>query len=345
MKIIVDAMGGDHAPAEIVRGALLAAKEFELDICLVGRGDLILEVIRDEGHADLPPHIEISHAQEVVGMEDDPASVLREKPDSSLVKGLRMLSEGGGDAFVSAGSTGALLSCSTLLVKRIRGIRRAALAPIVPNALGKTLLIDSGANVECTAEYLLQFAFLGKYYAGKVMGMQEPRVGLLNIGTEETKGDSLHREAYRLLKEADEQGRIRFVGNVEGRAVMDGVCDVLVADGFSGNIFLKTMEGMGLLFAGLIKGIFMKNLGTKLAALFVRDGIGGIRKLLDYNEVGGAPLLGIAKPVIKAHGSAKAYTVRSAILQAKKYVDGNISQEISDNIDFMKSPTDFPKGS
>lgn len=336
MKIIVDAMGGDNAPRAIVQGALMATKEFGVDICLVGKGDVILEILRDEGYESLPEHIEISHAAEVVEMDDDPSGVIKSKKESSMVTGLKLLAEGFGSAFVSAGSTGALLSVSTLTVKRIRGIRRAALAPILPNAKGKTLLLDSGANIECTPEYLLQFAFMGSIYAAEVMGIENPRVGLLNIGTEETKGGVLQQESYALIKKASEEGNLNFVGNVEGRDVMFGVCDVLVADGYSGNIFLKTMEGMGLLFVDLMRGMFEKNTKSKIAALLVQDGIRGIKKSLDYNEVGGAPLLGIAKPVIKAHGSSQAYTLRSAIKQAIGYVDADVTSDIISNMEFMK---------
>jgi glycerol-3-phosphate acyltransferase PlsX len=336
MKIIVDAMGGDNAPEAIVRGALMAAEEFKVDICLVGKGDEILKVIRDEGYDDLPPRIEISHASEVVEMEDDPSTVVRAKRDSSMVAGLRLLTEGYGDAFISAGSTGAMLSGSTLTVKRIRGIRRAALAPIIPTSKGKAILIDCGANVECTPEYLLQFAYMGSSYAEHILGAENPKVGLMNIGAEETKGGPLQRETWKLLTEASQSGRINFIGNVESRDVMFGVCDVIVTDGYSGNIFLKTMEGMGLLFMDMMRGLFGKNTKTKLAALMVQDGIRGIKKQMDYNETGGAPLLGIAKPVIKAHGSSKSYTLRSAINQAIRYVESGIIGEITENIEFMR---------
>lgn len=336
MKIIVDAMGGDNAPAAVVRGALMAAEEFKVDLCLVGKGDAILEVIRDEGYDDLPPRIEISHASEVVEMEDDPATVVRVKKDSSMVAGLRLLAEGYGDAFVSAGSTGALLSGSTLTVKRIRGIRRAALAPILPTAKGKAILADSGANLECTPEYLLQFAYMGAAYAQHILGIGKPRVGLLNIGAEESKGTQLHRDAWKLLTEAAEAGRLTFVGNIEARDVMFGACDVLVAEGFSGNVFLKTMEGMGLLFVDMMKGIFGQSIKSKFAALLVQDGLRGVKKSMDYNETGGAPLLGIAKPVIKAHGSSQSFTFRSAILQAIRYTEAGIIGDIVKNVEFMR---------
>ncbi len=336
MKIIVDGMGGDNAPGEIVQGAIMAAEEFGIDVCLVGRGDELLEAVSAAGYDNLPKGVEISHASEVVDMHDDPALVMREKKDSSLAVGLKLLADGYGDAFVSAGSTGAILAGATLIVKRIRGIRRAALAPLVPTKKGKALLIDCGANVECTPEYLLQFGYMGAYYAEKVIGMPLPRVGLLNIGTEETKGAPLQRETWKLLDEANRNGRIDFVGNVESRDIMFGACDVIVADGYSGNILLKTIEGMGLFFFDVLKNLFTASTKSKLAALMVKDGIRDIKKLMDYNETGGAPMLGISKPVIKAHGSAKAYTMRSAILQAKKYVESGIIESIKENIDTMK---------
>jgi len=336
MKIVIDAMGGDNAPREIVLGALSAAKDFGVEIVLVGKGEEILRVLADE-KLELPPKVEIADAAEVVEMCDDPATVIREKKNSSMAVGLRMVSEGYGDVFMSAGSTGALLTGSTLLTKRIRGIRRAALGSILPAREGTgTLLIDCGANVECTAEYLLQFAYMGSYYAGRMMGKENPRVALLNIGSEPTKGGALQLETYKLLTEAHDAGRLNFIGNVEGRDVMENACDVIVTDGYSGNILLKAIEGMGLFFAKSLKTMFYKNIGTKLAAALVKDGIDDIKKMMDYNEVGGAPLLGIAKPVFKIHGSAKAKTVNSAVRNAIKYVGSGIIDSVSENIDYMK---------
>ena len=219
MKIIVDAMGGDNAPQAPVMGAIQANKEYGVDIVLVGRGEEILKVLESNGIQELPAGVEIAHASEVVEICDNPANAFREKKDSSLTVGLNLLKSGAGDAFVSAGSTGALLSAATLLVKRIKGIRRAALAPVVPTGNGGAVLIDCGANAECTPEYLLQFAYLGSYYAQRVMGIEKPRVGLLNIGAEEEKGDTLRHETYALLKEAGEAGRIHFIGNVEAMPI------------------------------------------------------------------------------------------------------------------------------
>lgn len=344
MKIIVDAMGGDNAPKAVVEGALDAVREYGIKVILVGRGEDILTVFRDNGMGELPAGVEIAHAGQVVEIHDNPASAFKEKKDSSLTIGLNLLKEGKGDAFVSAGSTGALLSAATLLVKRIKGIRRAAMAPIVPTGNGGAVLIDCGATAECTPEYLLQFAFMGSYYAERVLGRPEPRVGLLNIGAEESKGTDLQREAYALLKEADDEGRIHFVGNVEGREAVEGAVDVIVTDGYSGNIFLKTMEGTGLFMAREIKKMFKKNILSKLAALLVSGGIREFKKLLDAGEVGGTALIGISKPVIKAHGSSDAYAVKNAIRQAVQFAGSGMIEDISENVSYMRLTTGMNRG-
>ena len=336
MKIIVDAMGGDNAPQAPVMGAIQASREYGVDIILVGRGEEILKVLEKNGIQDLPAGVEIAHASEIVEMCDNPATAFREKKDSSLTVGLNLLKSGAGDAFVSAGSTGALLSGATLVVKRIRGIRRAALAPVVPTGGGGAVLIDCGANAECPPEYLLQFAYMGSYYAEHVLGRPEPKVGLLNIGVEPTKGTSLQTTVYGMLKEAGEAGRINFVGNVEAREAVEGAVDVIVSDGYSGNIFLKTMEGTGLFLAREIKKVFLKNLLTKLAAVLVSGGLREFKKLMSADEVGGTALVGISKPVIKAHGSSDAYAIKNAVRQAKQYVSSGIIESIAENIDVMR---------
>ena len=336
MKIIVDAMGGDNAPQAPVMGAIQANAEYGVDITLVGRGEEILKVLEDNGIKDLPAGVEIAHASEVVEMCDNPATAFREKKDSSLTIGLNLLKSGAGDAFVSAGSTGALLSGATLVVKRIRGIRRAALAPVVPTGNGGAVLIDCGANAECPPEYLLQFAYLGSYYAEHVLGRPEPKVGLLNIGVEPSKGTSLQTTVYPMLKAAGEAGRINFVGNVEAREAVEGAVDVIVCDGYSGNIFLKTMEGTGLYLVRELKGIFKKNLITKLAAVMVSGGLKRLKKLMSSSEVGGTALVGISKPVIKAHGSSDAYAIKNAIRQARQYVSSGIIESIAENVDVMR---------
>ncbi len=336
MKIIVDAMGGDNAPQAPVMGAVEANREYGVGVILVGRGETILKVLEDNGIKELPAGVEIAHASEVVEMCDNPATAFREKKDSSLTVGLNLLKSGEGDAFVSAGSTGALLSGATLVVKRIRGIRRAALAPVVPTGNGGAVLIDCGANAECPPEYLLQFAYMGSYYAEHVLGRPEPRVGLLNIGVEPSKGTSLQTAVYPMLVEAGKAGRINFVGNVEAREAVEGAVDVIVCDGYSGNIFLKTMEGTGLYLVRELKGVFTKNLLTKLAAVLVSGGLKQMKKLLSSSEVGGTALVGISKPVIKAHGSSNAYAIKNAVRQAKQYVSSGIIESITENVDVMR---------
>ena len=339
MKIIVDAMGGDNAPRSNVEGAIGAVRELGIEAVLVGRGDEILSILKELGMEEPPPGLEIVHASEVVDMEDNAATAFKEKKDSSLTVGLNLVKEGKGDAFVSAGSTGALLSGATLLTKRIRGIRRAALAPLVPTANGGSILIDCGATAECTAEYLLQFAFMVSYYAQHFLGRPEPRVGLLNIGAEESKGTALQKEAYALLKQADTEGRLHFVGNVEAREAVLGAVDVIVCDGYSGNIFLKTLEGTAIYLSKQMKGMFKKSPLTKLAALLVAGGIRDFKRLMDSREVGGTPLMGIAKPVVKAHGSSDAYAIKNAIGQAAKFAGSGVIESITEHVEYMRLPT------
>jgi len=338
MRIIVDAMGGDNAPQAPVRGAIQAAKEYGVEIILVGRGEQILKALQEDGVADLPAGVEIAHAEQVVEMCDNPATAFKDKKDSSLTVGLNLLRDGTGDAFVSAGSTGALLSGATLLVKRVRGIRRAAMAPVVPTGGGGAVLVDCGATAECTPEYLLQFAFMGSYYAERVLGRPQPKVGLLNIGAEPSKGTALQQEAYRLLEKAGAEGRINFMGNVEAREAVEGAADVIVSDGYSGNIFLKTMEGAGLYLGREIKKMFKKSLKTKLAALLVKDGLHDFKKLMDAGEVGGTALIGISKPVVKAHGSSDAYAFKNAIRQAVAFRKSGIIEDITENVEYMRLP-------
>ena len=335
MKIIVDAMGGDNAPLEIVRGALDANRNHGVEIILVGRTAEVLKAVEACGQKSLPAGVEIKDAKEVVEIADDPAMAFKQKPDSSLTVGLNLLKDGAGDAFVSAGSTGALLSGATLVVKRIRGIRRAAMGPQIPTAGGRAVLCDCGANAECTPEYLLQFAYLGSYYAQRVMGIEKPRVGLLNIGAEE-KGDTLRHETYALLKEAGEAGRIHFIGNVEANEAMMGTADVIVTDGFTGNVMLKTMEGVGKFLLKSQKEMFLSSTKTKLAAGLVKGDLGQMKKLLDPSEVGGTPFLGIQKPVIKAHGCSNARAIENAVLRAREYAESGFIADIQANIEHMR---------
>ena len=336
MKIIVDAMGGDNAPAAIVQGALEASRLHGVEIILVGRAAEILRAVEACGEKTLPSGVEIRDASEVVEIEDDPATAFKRKKDSSLTVGLTLLKEGAGDAFVSAGSTGALLAGATLVVKRIRGIRRAAMGPVLPTATGKMLLCDCGANAECTPEYLLQFAYLGSYYAKRVLGIETPRVALLNIGAEASKGDALRHEAYTVLKEAGDAGRIHFVGNLEASEAMMGGADVVVADGFSGNIMLKSLEGTAKFLMKELKKMFLSSTKTKLAAGLVKGDLAEVKKLLDPSEVGGTPFLGISRPVIKAHGSSDAKAICNAVLRAKEYAESGFIADVERDVALMK---------
>ena len=342
MRILVDAMGGDNAPDQIALGAIQAAKDFGCEAVLVGRGEAILQALKDQGIETLPKGVEIANADDVVDMHDDPATVVKKKKDSSMVVGLTMLKEGGGDAFVSAGSTGALLSAATLIVRRVKGIRRAAMGPQIPTKTGREcVLIDCGATADCTPEFLLQFAFMGSYYAEKVLGIENPRVALLNIGAEDSKGGELQKAVYPLLKQAGEAGKINFTGNIEARDVPLGGADVVVSDGFSGNILLKGIEGTVLFMASMMKDMFKKNLLTKLAALLCMDGVKAFKKKMDYRETGGTALIGLNKPVIKAHGSSDALAIRNAIRQAIGAVEADVAGTLAANIDHMVVPKEY----
>lgn len=336
MRIIVDAMGGDNAPREIVKGAVRAKRELGVDITLVGRMDEVLACLKDEDCTD----IDVINADEVITMEDDPSTATRRKKNSSMAVALTMLRDGMGDAVVSAGSTGALLTGATLTVKRIHGIRRAAMAPVLPAGEHGVMLIDCGANVECTAEYLLQFAYMGSFYAKKMMGCENPRVGLLNVGTEDTKGGELQHQAFELLRRADEEGRINFVGNIEGTGVFAGEADVVVTDGFTGNVLLKTTEGVIKYMMKALKGVFYKSTKNKLAAAVLKSDLGEMKKSMDVNEVGGTALVGISKPVIKAHGSSNAEALFAAVRQAIAFVNGGVIGDITENIEYMKLKTE-----
>ena len=330
MKIILDAMGGDLAPEAPVLGALEAVKLYGSQITLVGRGKEILDVLNKHGISDLPKGIEIVNAEDVVDMHDDPAKVIHKRKDSSMVVGLKMLADGDGDAFVSAGSTGALLTGATLLVKRVKGIRRAAMGPAFPNkAGGKTIILDCGANAECTAEFLLQFGIVGSLQAKRVLGVENPKIGLLNIGTEDSKGTQLQKDAYALLKDAGDKGIINFVGNVEARDVPLGAVDVVVCDGFSGNVLLKSIEGTAMYMGSLMKHkIFKRNILSMIGYLFCKKGVTEVMSLLDYRTIGGTQFLGIKKPVIKAHGASDALAFRNAIRQAEDAAKSNVAEEL-----------------
>ena len=337
MKIILDAMGGDFAPEAPVLGAIDAAKEYGARITLVGRGEEILGVLKKNGIANLPDGMEICHADDVVDMHDDPGKVIHKRKNSSMVVGLRMLAEGKGDAFVSAGSTGALLSGATLLVKRVKGIRRAAMAPSMPTKAGhKVVICDCGANAECTPEFLLQFGLVASAYSKHTLGTENPRVGLLNIGTEDTKGTQLQKDAYALLAGASEKGLLNFVGNVEARAVPLGEVDVVVCDGFSGNVLIKSIEGTAMFMGSMVKRMFKKNLGSKLGYLLCKSGVGDMMKLLDSREIGGTQFLGIKKPVIKCHGNSDRLAFRNGVRQAMTAAKSNFTEQLEQDLAAMK---------
>ena len=337
MKIILDAMGGDFAPEAPVMGAIDAVKAYGAEVTLVGRGEEILNVLKKNGIENLPAGMEICHADDVVDMHDDPDQVIRRRKNSSMVVGLRMLAEGKGDAFVSAGSTGALLTGATLIVKRVRGIRRAAMAPAMPTKAGhKVIICDCGANAECTPEFLLQFGLVASAYSKYTLGVENPRVGLLNIGAEDSKGTALQKAAYALLTDAKEKGLINFVGNVEARGVPLGEVDVVVCDGFSGNVMIKTIEGTAMFMGSMLKRMFKKNIGSKLGYLLCKSGMKDLMKLLDSREIGGTQFLGIKKPVIKCHGNSDRLAFRNGINQAMVAAKCSFTEQLEQDLAAMK---------
>ena len=327
MKVIVDAFGGDHAPAEVLKGCALVRAESNVEIVLAGEEEAIRRAAEENGVS--LDGVEILPATGVIEMADHPNTILKEKKDCSMAVGLRALHDGAGDAFVTAGSTGAALIGATFLVKRIHGIKRAALASLIPTDVGgQVMLLDCGANADCRPEMLLQFALMGSAYMAAATGTERPRVALLNIGSEETKGGELQLAAYELLKNAD----LNFVGNIEAREALTGACDVIVCDGFSGNIFLKSCEGTIALVMRNLKAIFKKNLLTWLAAGVLMSGLKAFKKKLDYTEVGGAPLIGVTKPVIKAHGSSNALAIKNAVLQAARFAEAGVVERIAASV-------------
>ena len=315
MKIIVDAMGGDNAPRVPVEAGIKAAEQLGIDIVLVGREDIIREEMKKRSYNG--NRVEIINADELITNHEEPVKAVRSKKNASLTVAAAMLKDGKGDALVSMGNTGAILAAGLLIVGRIKGVLRPALATLLPTAKGPKLLIDAGANTNCRPENLVQFAVMGHFYMKNVLGVKAPKVGLISNGEEEGKGDTLTKEAYKLLKNE----HINFMGNIEGRDIMEGNADVITTDGFVGNVILKTVEGMGSVVGSKIKGIFKKNLFTALGSLFVRGGINEFKKSMDYREYGGAPLIGIKRPMIKSHGSSDTYEAFKAIEQAKKYLE------------------------
>lgn len=326
MKIIIDAMGGDNAPLEIIKGTAMAIKEYGIKAVLVGDSKVIKKCAA-ENNISLEC-CELEEAQSVIEMTDDAKSVLKEKSDSSMAVGFKLLNEGRGDAFVSAGNTGAITVGATLITKRIKGVKRPAIASIMPSEKKPFLLLDCGANSECRAEFLYQFGLMGDLYMRHIMKVDSPRVALANNGTEETKGTPLVKEAYALMKNAP----YNFIGNIEGRQIPFGDADVIVADGFSGNLILKMYEGVAKVLMNGIKAAFMKNTLSKLSYLGVKSGIDGMKKQFDYKEYGGAVLLGVRKPVVKAHGSADARTYKNAVKQAVWFLENDLINEIEKSL-------------
>ncbi len=326
MKIIVDAFGGDNAPLEIIKGCALAVEDLGIEVILTGNKNIIKKTAIENGIS--LNNIRVVHTDVVISPDDDASAVVKEKKNSSMGMGFQLLNSGEGDAFVSAGNSGALVMGSSLIIKRIKGVKRPAFAPVMPKAQGCFMLVDGGANNEVRPDMLQQFAIMGSIYMNKVMGIDNPRVGLANVGTEEHKGGSLQQEAFELLKTTP----INFIGNVEGRDIPADGCDVLVTDGFNGNLILKTYEGVAMELMSKIKSVFMKNVKNKIAAAMIMSDLKKLAKEMDYNEYGGAAIMGVNKPVFKAHGSSKAKTIKSALRLTKQFVEGGVVEEISTNI-------------
>lgn len=319
-------MGGDNGPKEVVKGSIQAIKDFDITVVLVGNDKILKEELdRNNYHGD---RIEIVHADEVITNDDSPTMAIRRKKNSSMVIGLNCLNNGDGDAFISAGNTGSLLSGGIFLIKRIKEIERAAIATVYPTKMGMSLLLDAGANVDCKPQFLKQFAIMGSIYVEKVFGIETPKVGLINVGTEPEKGNILVKETYNLL----ESSNINFVGNIEARELPSGVVDVIVCDGFVGNVVLKLTEGLGQTIFSMLKEEFTSNTLSKMGALILKPQLKSFKDRFDYRQYGGAPLLGIKKPVIKAHGSSDALAFKNAIRQGILFVEKQVINKIEEDI-------------
>lgn len=330
MKIIVDAMGGDNAPQAPVQAAVLAVQETDIEITLVGDVELLKAEVDKYGYKG--NRITYVKAEDVISNHEEPAKAVRSKKNASVVVAANLLKNGDGDAMLSMGNTGALLAAGLLIVGRIKGVIRPAIATLLPSAKGPKMLIDAGANTNCKPENLVQFATMGSIYMKKVLKIENPTVGIISNGEEEGKGDELTKETFPMLKSS----AVNFIGNIEGRDVMEGTADVMVCDGFVGNVILKTVEGMGHVVSQKVREIFEKNIFTKLAALLAMRGIRAFKQSMDYREYGGAPLLGTKKPVIKGHGSSDAKAIVSAIRQAKKFVETDVIKSIEKNVTVME---------
>ncbi len=327
MRIAVDAYGGDNAPLEIVKGAALASNELKVDITLTGNKAEIEKII-SENQLQFSGELIIIDTPDVISMHDDPTSLLKAHSNSSMALAFKELSEGRADAFVSAGSTGAIVVGGTLIIKRIKGIKRPALGGLIPSPKGHYMLMDMGANAECRPEMLEQFGIMASVYLNKVEGIENPAIGLLNIGVEDSKGGELQKQAYELLSKAP----INFVGNIESREMPKGVCDAVITDGFTGNIALKLIEGTATTFFKMVKNVLYKNILNKLAALVLKKDLYSLKSMMDSSEVGGAPLLGVRGTVIKAHGSSDAKAIKNAIKQAVIFTENKVVDTISANL-------------
>ncbi len=326
MNIVIDAMGGDNAPEEIIKGCVEAAKHIDAEITLVGNEEVIKEYLKKFAYTG--SNITIHNASEVITNDDTPTKAIKSKKDSSMVVGLNIIKEGKGDVFISAGNTGALMAGALFLVDRIKGVDRPALAPVLPSYHGPVLLVDGGSNANCKPENLLQFAIMGSIYMKTTLGIENPRVGLVNIGTEEMKGNELTKQTFTLLQ----QPGLNFIGNIEGRDIPMGLVDVAVCDGFVGNIILKVMEGMGETVSKLLKDEINRSLMSKFGGMLLIPAFRKFKKKLDYTEYGGALYLGIERAVIKCHGSSNAKAIMNAVKQAEAFVRNKTVEKIRENL-------------
>ena len=332
IKIVVDAFGGDNAPLEVLKGCKLAMEDYDdIEVILTGNEDEIKKCANDNNIS--LDKMTIVNANSVIPVCEEPTKILKEYRDSSMAVGMEIVAKGEGDAFVSAGSTGAVVVGGSLIVKRLKGIKRAAIGTVLPCKNGHYMLMDAGGNSDCRPEMLVQFAIMSSAYMMGVLGKENPRVALVNIGAEETKGLDLQVEAYKLLKKAP----VNFIGNIEARYIPLGECDIAVCDGFTGNVILKLTEGLAKYLGGEIKSVLLSSLKSKIGALFIKSGFDEFKKKLDYKEMGGAPLLGLTKPVIKAHGSSDARAFKNALRQARMCVIGDVPQKIAVSLEEIKA--------
>lgn len=331
MNIIIDGFGGDNAPLEVLNGSVQAVKDFDIEITVVGDENKIKKCANDN-NIDIS-QLKIRHASDIIEISDAPMDLVKKKSESSMAVGMKMLAKNEGDAFVSAGSTGALVVGGTFIVKRIKGVKRAALAPILPTAKGPFMILDAGANNDCRPEMLQQWGIMGSAFMKKAMNVEIPRVALANIGAEENKGRELELETYKLLKKAP----INFIGNIEARDLPTGAADVVVADGYVGNMLLKLYEGMGKFFGNELKEMLMSGFSSKVAALLLLKKVNAFKKKMDYSEYGGSPLLGTSKPVIKAHGSSNAKAFYNAIRQAYQFTKAGVISDVEQALANMKA--------